>query len=297
EFHFLGAAMKKTLSMIAAVAALVGTPALAADMAVKAPPPAPAAPVYGWTGFYIGVEAGGAWGGRVSFAPNDPLSALVANGTGGLPGEQPLVSRYSLNRNGPVGGFEIGYNWQAGSNFLIGLQTDISFSGVSGTASGTSVLTIFGGTTALQSTTSHQDTEWYGTLRGRLGWLVAPNLMFFGTGGLAYGRTSVTANETFTGAGVTGFGGGFTFNCLTSGAPCFAGAGAAVRTGWTAGGGVEYLLDAHWSAKIEYQFVDLGTQLLTVAAVTPTPGTTASSFTAAFRDQMNVVRLGLNYRF
>jgi opacity protein-like surface antigen len=76
-----------------------------------------------------------------------------------------------------------------------------------------------------------------------------------------------------------------------------AGAGGQDRTGWTAGGGAELRLDAHWSAKLEYQFVDLGTESLRVSAVAFFPGTAPASFTAAFRDQMNVVRLGLNYHF
>jgi outer membrane immunogenic protein len=77
---------------------------------------------------------------------------------------------------------------------------------------------------------------------------------------------------------------------------CFAGSSSAIRTGWTAGGGAEWLLDQHWSAKIEYQFVDLGTETVRVAALLSPTGVPAS-FNAAFRDQFNVVRLGLNYRF
>jgi outer membrane immunogenic protein len=76
-----------------------------------------------------------------------------------------------------------------------------------------------------------------------------------------------------------------------------AGTATQERTGWTAGGGAELRLDAHWSAKVEYQFVDLGTEMLRVSAVAFFPGTTPASLTAAFRDQMNVVRLGLNFHF
>ena len=77
---------------------------------------------------------------------------------------------------------------------------------------------------------------------------------------------------------------------------CFAGSSSAIRTGWTAGGGAEWLLDQHWSAKIEYQFVDLGTETVRVVALLAPTGLPAS-FNAAFRDQFNVVRVGLNYRF
>ena len=83
----------------------------------------------------------------------------------------------------------------------------------------------------------------------------------------------------------------------TSGVICFAGSSSEIRTGWTAGGGVEWLLDQHWSAKIEYQFVDLGTETVRITALVPFAETTPASFNAAFHDRFNVVRLGLNYRF
>ena len=66
------------------------------------------------------------------------------------------------------------------------------------------------------------------------------------------------------------------------------------------GGGIEWLLDRHWSAKIEYQFVDLGTQtvrVMALSAAAPAGTPAPASFNAAIRDQFNVVRLGWNYRF
>jgi opacity protein-like surface antigen len=58
------------------------------------------------------------------------------------------------------------------------------------------------------------------------------------------------------------------------------------------------LLDQHWSAKIEYQFVDLGTETVPVTALAvASPGLTPASFNAAFHDRFNVVRAGLNYKF
>jgi len=61
---------------------------------------------------------------------------------------------------------------------------------------------------------------------------------------------------------------GFSFNCDNAPTfPCFAGSASAVRARWTAGGGIEWLLDRHWSAKIKYQLVDLGTQTLRVASL------------------------------
>jgi outer membrane immunogenic protein len=76
-----------------------------------------------------------------------------------------------------------------------------------------------------------------------------------------------------------------------------AGSSSKTRTGWTAGGGIEYLLDQHWSAKVEYQFVDLGTETVRIVNLIRVAGFAPASFNTAFRDQFNVVRLGLNYRF
>jgi outer membrane immunogenic protein len=122
--------------------------------------------------------------------------------------------------------------------------------------------------------------------------------LLFGTGGLAYGRVADSANIVGTNNLGTPFGiagGGFGFECPPSGV-CFAGSSSAIRTGWTAGSGIEWLLDQHWSTKIEYQFVDLGTETVRVTALNGA-GFTPASFNAAFHDRFNVVRLGLNYRF
>jgi outer membrane immunogenic protein len=126
------------------------------------------------------------------------------------------------------------------------------------------------------------------------GWLATPNLLLFGTGGFAYGRVAGSANyisqNSFTIAS-----GPIATACLTN-VTCFAGSSSTTRTGWTAGGGIEYLLDQHWSAKVEYQFVDLGTETVRLVSI-PVAGLLPATFNAAFRDSFNVVRLGLNYKF
>ena len=264
--------------------------AFAADMPVKAPPPPPPAPVPTWTGFYAGVQVGGGWSNEaVNYSANDPLSAGLFSG--GVFGDSGVVSGYRIPQSGLVGGFEAGYNWQAGSNWLLGLEADFSFAGMSGTASGTSSSLGSGFT---QTTTAEQRTDWYGTVRGRLGWLATPNLLLFGTGGFAYGRVDGSASYVSQ----IGFAinPGVIIACAAN-VPCFTGSSSTISTGWTAGGGAEWMLDQHWSVKIEYQFVDLGTETVRIIAAPFSPGMIAPSFNAAFRDSFNVVRLGLNYRF
>src|SRR5262249_32253511 len=247
------------LAIVVAVAGLIGAPAFAADMAVKAPPSAPA-PVPTWTGFYGGIQFGGAWSDEaVTLSPNDPISANFLGGV--VFGDSAGVTNYRIPQSGPVAGFEAGYNWQW-SNWLLGLEADFSFAGMSGIASASSrpIAGVF-----FQSATAQQSTDWFGTIRGRLGWLATPNLLVFGTGGFAYGRVSDSANWMFSpppgGIGIGFF--PFAITCI-AGVPCYAGGSASIRTGWTAGGGIEYLLDQHWSAKLEYQFVDLGSETLRI---------------------------------
>ena len=181
----------------------------------------------------------------------------------------------------------------------MGLETDFSLAKLDGRGSSTSLFTNFFANPVTQSVNAQQKTEWYGTLRGRVGWLARPNFLVFGTGGFAYGRVVDSANFAFGQAGtavILPTIGGFSFNCPVN-TTCFTGSSAATRSGWTAGGGAEHLLDRHWSAKIEYQFVDLGTDTVRLTAVRANPGTTPSSFNVAFRERFNVVRVGLNYRF
>jgi outer membrane immunogenic protein len=292
--------MNKVAISIVAVAGLFAAPALAADMAVKAPP-APVAAPDGWAGFYLGAAAGLGWNDpAVSYAANDLATAAVVNGTVFLPGEQPLVSAYRLRQTGPVGGLAAGYNWHVGASWLWGLEADFNLSALDGRATGTSTYLALPGETVLQSTTTQQSTPWYGTIRGRLGWLATPNLFLFGTGGLAYGRLS-NAETFILSSAVSGTStvslGGASFTCVFN-TPCFFGGSSAIKTGWSAGGGVEWRLDHHWSAKVEYQLVDFGNQSVRVTASTlGFAGGSLASFTATLRDEFQLVRLGLNYRF
>jgi opacity protein-like surface antigen len=169
--------MKKLATAIAAIA-LIGTPAFAADMAVKmpvkAPPPAPA-PVYSWTGWYVGVTAGYGFGNT-----DQSLTADAAEANIGPPVTHPPPS--GLHPAGFVGGGEVGYNYQAG-NILAGLEADFSYSGLRQTASATGAPFIGG---VLQTTVTTK-LHWFGTVRGRLGVLPMNNLLLYATGGFAYG--------------------------------------------------------------------------------------------------------------
>jgi outer membrane immunogenic protein len=167
--------------------------------------------------------------------------------------------------SGPAGGVQAGYNWQTGA-LLVGVETDFQWSNLKGSL-GVQCAVCGPATNA----TIEHDIEWFGTARGRLGYAAGGWLAYL-TGGYAYGRAGF--NATATGGGVTA-----TLNQGT------------VQSGWTLGAGTEIALAPHWSAKLEYLYVDFGTisNTIAVAGLPPVSDRT--------RLQMNVTRLGVNYRF
>ncbi len=273
-----------------AIAALMGTPALAAGLAAKAPlytkapPPPRPEPVYSWTGFYVGANAGYGWKDpTVTVTPNDGASRVV---TSGLLGGAPPAS---FNINGGLGGLQAGYNWQFKQNWLLGFETDFDWSRIRGAG-------VAGSPSNFQAS---ENVRWFGTVRGRVGFLPTNSLLVYGTGGFAYGR--VDENVAFNGP--TGLGVFFPptnvgFMC-NAGPNCFLGSSSRTATGWTAGGGFEYALWNNISVKAEYLYVNLGGDAVNVVAQAPAgPGVTLSSFTAAYSPaDFHVVRAGVNWKF
>jgi outer membrane immunogenic protein len=269
--------MKKQLLMGVAVGALAGlSPALAADLPVKAPV-APVVAPYSWTGCYAGINAGYSWG-RARGNLNTPDINSLGGGGLGLPTSFPI----SLNPNGFIGGGQIGCNWQLNNAWVVGLEADFqgsaekagrpfanSFSFVDGEGIGTGVI----------GQSMQARIHWFGTARGRAGFLVTPTIMLYGTGGLAYGRTSFTDYiSVSTSTGISGV------TAISS---------AKTRVGWTLGAGVEGALFNwnNWTWKLEYLYVDLGSR--SGAGFDPLIGN--YSWNAKFTD--NIARVGLNYKF
>ena len=223
---------------IAAVSTIALTHvALAADLPVKAPPPPPA-PVYTWTGFYVGLNAGYGWGtsndattttasladGPAQFfslgsvVVTDPSSQLVTGSTA-LANAGPA----SVKQKGFIGGGQIGYNLQLGSNVVVGIEADIQGSDIhgSGSNSGSSTdsfaargftfsksaigpnfaesLTAAWGNPVFNRSAFGTDdisarVDWLGTVRARAGYLITPNFLIYATGGLAYGGVKASGN-------------------------------------------------------------------------------------------------------
>jgi outer membrane immunogenic protein len=139
--------------------------AFAADIAVKAPPPPPE-PVYNWTGFYAGFNFGGAVG--TSNNATTTTTPLVDGLTQFFQGASPSGSTAGansgvagLNQSGPIGGFQLGYNWQFSPLIVFGLEADIQGAAISGRGenTGTSTESFAGTSTFFKSVTTANSAE------------------------------------------------------------------------------------------------------------------------------------------
>lgn len=243
----------------------------AADIATKATP----RPVYetpSWQGFYVGAQAAyGRSGEAVSIAGNDNIASTLIS-VGVIPG--------SLNpqADGWLGGAHVGYNWQFG-NIVTGIEASFEFSGVDGSAAQSLTLGPVGFPLGI-STTVRSELEWLGTVTARVGTVIGDRLLVFGRGGLAYGDVSYTVTHS-----------------LAAPAPFgrdVVGSFSDTRFGWTVGAGAEYAINPRWTARITYDYVDLGSG----DAVHGTAfGPLAIGFTAAQDFTLHKVGGGVSYRF
>jgi outer membrane immunogenic protein len=232
---------------------LLGTAANAADMRpiYKAPMAPPS--VLSWTGFYAGINVGGAWADdKHDFSiPGGPTFASIDNTSAGI-----------------IGGAQVGYNWQF-SSFVAGLEADFQGSNLKGTLAAPCV-GAFCGPAGLSASYS-QSIPWFGTARARIGY-AQDTWLIYATGGYAYANVETNATAT-AGPLVANF------------------SSKEIRSGWTAGAGIEVMLAPQWSAKLEYLYADFGNVRSTYSLL----GVPLLNDDA--RVSMNIVRGGVNYRF
>lgn len=232
-------------------------PAFAADLSVKAPPPV--APVYDWTGFYIGAHVGGGWNSAAWYedgTPSAPAALL------GMPG----FLDGTVNSVGVLGGGQAGFNYQIGHTVL-GIEADGSGAHITG---GTACFPEIAGTTQGCNTRVNA----LGTVTARIG-TTYQNLLLYFLGGGAWEDERLQNVCNVCGPG------GTSTSAVFSGVPWT----------WTMGVGVEYALPAGWSAFLQYNYMEFfrGRDL----SFTGTGG----AFTENIRETLNVVKLGVNYRF
>jgi len=274
---------------------------MAGDLQTRGKPLYMQAPVYSWTGWYVGVNVGYSWGRSES-------DFSFANGSGAVA----FVGSDAANLNGVIGGGQFGFNRQI-YNYVWGFEADFQGSAQKGSSGAICP----GGTTSPPAAVNsacapghigdtrpfdvaafpvsiglNQELEWFGTVRGRFGYLVTPTILFYGTGGLAYGRVNTTA--TVNGINVIGVNGTNPFELSPGSATS---SSSAFKAGWTLGAGIEGQLWGYWSGKIEYLYIDLGTA--SGAFVTPIISTSGSALVARYSSHVtdNILRVGVNYNF
>ncbi len=236
---------------------------LSAALPTKAPPPAaPAA--YDWTGFYLGGHAGYALGGSSFTATPGPSGSLSFSN----------AYNFSTGTGSYFLGLQAGYDYMAGSRWLVGVVTDISFPNFVG-----------GNTTfpsGLTGAANYLDAvEFSGNVRTRVGY--APNLgntshwLIYATGGFAFSYDQFTRVQN---SGVPA-GGAATPGTVEN-------SFLRPRAGGAVGAGVEVALPSHWTAQFEYLFTDYANRSVTFPAG-------AQTFNSNLT--LNELRFGLNYRF
>ncbi len=181
-----------------------------------------------WQGFYFGGNIGGAWG-NIS---DDRTSQFF------FPGESAFFRTGEMNGSGIFGGIQLGYNWQAGNCcFVFGIEAD--FGGMDVGINGQSLL-VPGGNATFASFRTSGSGGWYGDVTGRLGYSWGRALLY-AKGGFAWFNPNLSVNEAVV---------------IDSAAAFSQNSSSGALTGWTVGGGVEYMITARWKWKFEYLHFD-----------------------------------------
>lgn len=247
--------LKRVFGLIALCALMATMPARAVDLTALG-----IAKTVGvikpWTGLYLGVNGGYGWQENgTQVAGTDALSsALLAVGI--VPGH------FADQPRGPMFGGQIGLNYQIG-NMVLGVETDLDWARVRNMAAETSA--------GLGTSTTNAQLDWFGTTRFRAGFLLAEPWLVYGTAGVAYGGVHGDVSNNFLSSTIDN-----------------------AKIGWTLGAGTELAFAAHWSAKLEYLYYDLGKLNWSATA-----GGGGPPVTFALTDEMkgSLIRAGVNYKF
>ena len=190
--------------------------AKAADLPIRSAP-APlfaATPLFTWTGFYAGIQAGYAWG-------EDQTRLLFE----GIPGVGTAGTDYDVE--GFVGGAHASVNYQIGS-IVLGIEGELEAAAVDGDRL-RSIDIIPGASASAKS-----EIDFQGSLRGRLGFAL-DRMLVYGTAGLAFANIE----NTYT---------------TSNGASTITESFDDTEWGWTGGAGVEYAISKNLTARVEYRY-------------------------------------------
>jgi len=256
------------LAAVSQIALVAAGGADAADIQLKAAPRI-GAPVYSWTGCYVGAHVGFGWGRHDVSASNFSFG----------PGSTAITTTNGLDSGSGVFGGQLGCNYQFSGNWIVGLQGDIA-----GTSLGGEVADpwdrIFPG--AFPGSIGVK-TDWIASVTARLGITAWDNrALFYAKGGAAFENNRLD---------------------FTRSSYCFAYNGCRdtnpqeVRTGWTVGAGAEWVLEPglrNWTAFAEYDYYYFGRD----GSSYPVALTfiDARNALASARQDTHIVKVGVNYK-
>ncbi len=222
-----------------------------------------------WNGLYVGLQGGYAW---------EDVNVDLTHSSGAIHYNDHFAQPFqSLNADGGwTAGVNVGGNIQRG-RWVFGLEADANWTDLDASGRFT--------TKAPNFTTWDIDTslEVYGTVRGRLGLLLRPDWMLYGTGGLAWGQVDATQATNWFAPAPPDVGG------RTS--------GDTIHLGWAAGAGSEWKFAPRWSLKAEWLYVDLGEENYALSGTTKPGGKDPYIETFASDLTFNTVRAGITYHF
>lgn len=224
---------------IALLAASLATPGYAADIAPRTYAKTPVQdPGSDWSGFYVGASLGGRW--------NESVWTTTSLGSPGAPAQVPAATGNNpmsfKNSSGRYGGYA-GYNWQISSSWVVGLEGDFAWANnksqfigsIPGTAPPTNFVT--GDYVA-------RTDKWDAGLRARVGVLVTPTMMLFGTAGASWLNSEATAACGTPQLWCTG----------TNNTNRRVDTVSKTTLGWTVGGGAEWMVASNWLVRGEYRY-------------------------------------------
>ena len=274
-----------------------------------------------WSGFYAGLNAGYGFGlNNASYAYlaapqgfsttfNQIFGYMPLNGVA-----QSQSGPVSNNQSGYIGGFQTGYNYQWGEKIVAGLEADIQGASIRGSGGhagvGYNINTPSNGTaSSIGSTQLSSGVDWFGTVRGRLGYLWNPSLLVFGTAGLTYGGAHAGASNLGYTAYVD-----TTHANFNQSSQLFYGdtSRSQTLTGWNAGGGLEWMTSQNWTIKAEALYWSLGNMNVATSSAAPGIGVPlwglntsspllipaqAALGNASLNYQGVLARAGINYHF
>jgi outer membrane immunogenic protein len=245
------------------VAGALSVSANAADLPMKAAPMP--APVWSWTGFYVGAHAGAGWG-----TTETTLTSIAAPGLGVAAIGLPLAQN---SRSGFLGGGQVGYNYQSGWA-VFGIQGDIAGMDVKGT------------TPCIIAISCTSKSDWLATATGRIGGVVADRALIYVKGGGAWMHNDQSATVSAAGGlGIGGLGGG----ALTS--------ASSTAQGWLLGFGTEYAFSSNWSAFLEYDYIDFQGKNVAFPLNGALGFPAGSVINADVVNKLSIAKVGVNYKF